>query len=165
MTNRKGFLMKRPTYPLNEDGMTLLEIMFALAVLGLGAYLTIEGVSQMRDMSKTTLNMSSTERQITMIVDNIRTSLGQYQINYDSTPEAKQTALDLAKLPMEWDPGVERPVTADCLANKQKCLGGRYGFVVQPLDDPRGLYSVTLRMTHREWREPFRDYEFLVTVQ
>jgi len=148
----------------NQSGVTMLEVMFAILILVVGTYLTVQGVDSMRELSRETKNMSSTERQITLIVDNIRTSLGQYQINYESGPEAKQAALELAKLPMEWDPGVERPVTEGCLKEK-KCLGGRYGFVVQPIEEPRGLYTITLRMTHRDWKEPFREYEFLATVQ
>lgn len=156
---RHGNLLK------NQRGVTLLEIMFAMGILALGTYLTIEGVDQLSESTRSTKNISSTERQIAMIVDNIRTSLGQYQINYDPSSATKQEALELDSLPMEWDPGVERLAIPECLADKKKCLGGRYGFVVQPLEEPRGLYTVTLRMTHRDWKEPFREYTFLVTVQ
>ncbi len=149
---------------LNQKGVTLLEIMFALGILIVGTYLTVEGLDKITDLSSDTRNMSTTERQVAMIVDNIRTGLGQYQINYNFSPEAKQAALNVNDLPMEWDAGVVRNVTNTCKTQK-KCLAGRYGFVVQPMEEPRGLYSVTLRMTHREWKEPFRDYTFLVTVQ
>lgn len=148
-----------------QSGFTLLEIMFALAILVLGVYMTVEGVNQMSELSRETKNLSTTERQITMIVDNVRTSLSQYQINYEYSAEAKLAALQLDTLPMEWDPGIERAVTADCLGPAKKCLGGRYGFVVQPVEQYRGLYMITLRMTHRDWKEPFREFEFLVTVQ
>jgi type II secretory pathway pseudopilin PulG len=148
----------------NQKGVTLLEVMFALGILIVGTYLTVKGVDSLQDATRATKNMSSTERQISMIVDNIRTSLGMYQINYSYAASAKEDALAIAKLPMEWDPGVERPLTDDC-KNHQKCLGGRYGFVIQPVEQARGLYTITLRMTHRDWKEPFREYQFLVTVQ
>ncbi|HEY8279619.1 MAG TPA: type II secretion system protein [Bdellovibrionota bacterium] len=147
----------------NQRGFTLLEVMFALGILIVGTYLAAEGVNQIEDLSKDTRTLSATERQINLIVDNIRTGLGNYQISYDYSREAKEELLDLKKLPMAWAAGVVEEV-AKC-EPKKTCPQGRYGFVVQPVERFRGLYTVTLRMTHKDWKEPYRDYEFLVTVQ
>lgn len=148
----------------NQAGVTMLEIVFALGILTVGTYIVVKGVDNMQDMTRDTRNMSSTERQIAMIVDNIRTSLGQYQINFTYDKKSRDEELELAKLPMEWDAGTERPLSEDC-KTKNQCMGGRYGFVVQPIEQYRGLYMITLRMTHTSWPEKYRDYEFLVTVQ
>ena len=147
----------------NERGATLLEIMFALGILIIGTYLVVEGVNQMENSSKETQLLSTTERQINTIVDNIRTSLGNYQITYD--PKAVDTLLALNSLPMAWAPGVVLAVK-DCSPTKS-CPPNRFGFVIVPVAGlgSRGLYKVTLRMTNAEWKEPFREYHFLATVQ
>jgi hypothetical protein len=145
-----------------QEGVTLLEVMFAVGILVVGTFVTIKGIDSMQDMTTKTRVMSSTDRQIALIIENIRTSLALYQINYtfDSTSRANA----LQDMPMEWSSGIERPVTPAC-KNNNVCLPGRYGFVVQPIEAYRGLYEVTLRLTHTEWTEKFREYKFLVTVQ
>lgn len=148
----------------SEAGVTLLEIMLALGILMLGSYLTIEGINQMESISRDTRNLSTTERQISMIVENIRTGLGTYQITFDPSKDVLKKMLDLKTLPMAWSNGVVIAVE-ECSITKT-CPPGRYGYVVQPMQgQSKGLYIVTLRMTHPEWKEPFRDYEFLVTIQ
>ena len=94
-----------------QKGFTLLEIMFSLGILVLGIYLIVEGINQMDVSSKETRLLSSTERTINAIADNIRTSLGSYQITYDSSTVAKENLLGLATLPMAWGPGTVMPVS------------------------------------------------------
>ena len=146
----------------NQKGVTILEVMFAIGVLVVGTYVTVKGIDSMQDMTRNTRTISNTDRQIAMIIENIRTSLAQYQINYTFDADSRNDALK--EMPMEWSAGVERPVTNDCKV-KKICLPGRYGFVVQPIEAYRGLYEVTLLMTHTYWKEDFREYKFLVTVQ
>jgi type II secretory pathway pseudopilin PulG len=153
---RRGNLLLR-----GEGGVTLLEIMFALGILMVGTYVVVEGVNQLDESSRQTRNMSTTERQINAIVDNIRTGLGSYQITYDATQAAAM--LDPTKLPMAWTSGNIAAV-ADC-AHNHTCPPGRYGFVITPMPNYKGLYTVTLRMTWPDWKEPYRDYKFLATVQ
>ena len=148
----------------SQAGVTLLEIMLALGLLAVGSYLTIEGIGQMTSITKETKNLSSTERQINVIVDNIRTGLGVYQITFDPSTSVKEQMLNISTLPMAWNVGAVVPVK-EC-EPKKNCPAGRYGFVVQPKTaSSKGLYQVTLRMTHPDWNEKYRDYEFLVTVQ
>lgn len=147
----------------NQAGVTLLEIIFALAILMVGTYIVVEGVGQLENTSRATRNLSSTERQINAIVDNIRTSLGHYQITYDASSTVRENLLKLETLPMAWSNGKVSPVE-ECAPTKS-CPLGRYGFVISPLPHYRGLYNVTLRMTNPEWKEPYREYTFLATVQ
>ena len=149
--------------PFNQRGTTLLEILFALGILILGTYLVVEGVNQMEESSRESQLLSLTERQINVIVDNIRTSLGSYQITYDVA--AANDLLAVEKLPMAWGPGVSIAVK-DCIASSS-CPPNRYGFVIVPVmgSSSRGLYKVILRMTNTEWKEPFREYNFLATIQ
>jgi prepilin-type N-terminal cleavage/methylation domain-containing protein len=148
---------------IKQRGFTLVEIMLAVAVLVVGAYLTAEGVNQMDSAAKDTRLLSSTERTINAIADNIRTSLGSYQITYDASVATKNKMLDVAKLPMAWGPGLIVSVTT-CTATKS-CPIGRYGFLITPMPNYRGLYSVTLRMTTPEWKDAYREFTFLATVQ
>jgi type II secretory pathway pseudopilin PulG len=148
----------------NQGGVTLLEILFALGILVVGTYLVVEGVNQMESSSRQTRLLSSTEKQINAIVDNIRTSLGSYQITYDASDAVTAKLLDPANLPMAWGPNTVMAVK-DCAPTKS-CPLGRYGFIITPLAGSRGLYTVTLRMTNEEWKgEKFREYKFLATVQ
>ena len=144
---------------LNARGYTFVEVMVALGLLTLISYLISEGIDQMRGISDDTLTLSANERQITTIADNIRTGLDSYQINFDHSDAAREAALDVKKLPMAWDVGVSAPV-AECSVCK-----GRYGYTVQMLEQYRGLYLVTLRIKHETWREPYRDYQFVVTAK
>ncbi len=162
----------------SEKGFTLLEILFALGILIVGVYLISEGVNQMDASSRQARLLSSTERTINAIVDNIRTGLTNYQISYDPSPATREAMLNLAKLPMAWGPGVTMPVykspgpglppVNQCVTSGGQnagCPVGRYGVYIAPLPGNPGLYSVTLRMTTPEWKEPYRDYTFLATVQ
>ena len=61
---------------------------------------------------------------------------------------------------MAWDLGVNLPVS-QC----PNCRG-KYGFVIQPLDMFRGLYTVTLRFTYQDWGNGvYKDYIFLVSAK
>jgi type II secretory pathway pseudopilin PulG len=147
----------------NQRGFTLLEIFFALGIMVLGVYLISEGVNQMDVSSRESRLLSSTERTINVIADNIRTGLASYQITYDTNPSAIEKALDVSTLPMAWGPGTVISV-ADCTA-AGGCPTGRFGYVITPAPNTMGLYTVTLRMTNSEWKDPYRDYTFLATVQ
>jgi prepilin-type N-terminal cleavage/methylation domain-containing protein len=146
----------------NQKGFTLIEVMLALGILVVGIYLTVEGVNQIDNSAKTSRLLSSTDRTVNAIADNIRTSLGSYQITY-GTSITPDKLLDISKLPMAWGPGVISAVSA-CTATKN-CPLGRYGFVITPMPSFSGLYSVTLRMTNPEWKDSYRDYNFVATVQ
>lgn len=148
---------------MNEKGFTLIEIMLALGILVLGVYLTVEGVNQMDSSARSSRLLSSTERTINTIVDNIRTSLGSYQITFDSSTATKNRLLDVASLPMAWGPGLITSVAA-CAPTKT-CPTGRYGFIITPMPNYRGLYNVTLRMTTPEWKDAYREFNFVATVQ
>jgi prepilin-type N-terminal cleavage/methylation domain-containing protein len=148
---------------MKNKGFTLIEIMLSLAVLVVGVYLTAEGVNQMNSSAKDTRLLSATERTINAIADNIRTSLGSYQITYDSSLATKNKMLDISKLPMAWGPGVIVSV-ASCTPTKS-CPIGRFGYIITPMPNYRGLYSVTLRMTTSEWKDAFREFTFIATVQ
>lgn len=143
----------------NSKGFTLIETGVALGVAAIGAFMILKGMDSMRDLTEDTLLLSSNERQIHAIADNLRTGLEQQQINFDYSDASTKRELKIEDLPMGWDVGISAP--------KDSCPNcrGRYGYTIQVLERYRGLYQVTLRVTHKEWREPFRDYKFVVTVK
>jgi len=143
----------------SSKGFTLIETAVALGVAAIGSFLILKGMDSMRDLTEETLLLSSNERQIHAIADNLRTGIEQHQINFDYSDASTNRELKLEDLPMAWDVGQSAP--------KEECKNcrGRYGYTIQVLERYRGLYQVTLRVTHKEWREPFRDYKFVVTVK
>lgn len=142
-----------------QAGFTMVEIFIALAIMAVGIYGVTTGMDSMRDIAEDTMILSANERQINNIADNIRTGLEQYQINFNYTDQSTQTELKVQDLPMAWDIGINARAV-DCPNCK-----GKYGYTVQVLEAYRGLYMVTLRITHKDWSEPYRDYKFVVTLK
>lgn len=140
-------------------GFTLVEALVATGIIVIGGMALVEGLSSIRNISTNTQLLSSTEKQINEIAENIRGSLSNYQINFNYTDSDRESILNAENLPMAWDVGV--------ITTPEKCgtCQGRFGYIIQPLDLFRGLYNVTIRMTHKSWSEPFRDYQFVVTVK
>jgi hypothetical protein len=90
------------------------------------------------------------------VIENMRSAIENFQITYDATPTQKEASLKVENLPVAWSLDLTAPVV-DCL----KCPG-RLGYTIQPFDGMRGLYLVTVRVTHTDWTEAYRDYEFVV---
>ena len=155
--------MRKPNF---SSGFSLIENLLAIAVVSVVSVGLMGGMIALQKMSTQTHLLTSREKQINDIADNIRVSLETYQINYanqisvtdGSNPDVKDL-LDLAKLPLAWDNGVSMT------AEECTTCAGRYGFVVQPYQSFPGLYLVTMRMTHKTWTEPYRDYVFVVSVK
>jgi type II secretory pathway pseudopilin PulG len=144
---------------LNQRGYSLIEIGVALGIMLVGIFVITRGMDSMREITEDTLTLSANERQINMIADNLRTGLEQYQINFDQSDKRLEEILKVDTLPMAWDVGKNGPAE-----NCPTCKG-RYGYSIQVLERYRGLFLVTLRVTHKDWSEPFRDYKFVVTVK
>ncbi len=145
----------------NNRGQTIVESLVGLGLLAIVGFAFTGGMVALRNTTKGSVVLSSTERQINDIAENIKAGVENYQVNFDYA-SGPNTALNVATLPMAWDNGIIVP-RAQC----PNCAG-TYGFVIQPLEQFRGLYRVTLRMTHKSWiqaGEPFRDYSFVVSAK
>lgn len=146
---------------MNKKGFTLIEGLVTMGLLSVMTLVFIGGVHSLKNAFKSTQLISSTDKQVQDIAENIKAGLENYQINFDFDSDAN-SQLDISNLPMAWD---EKKVgsRADC----PNCAGS-YGYYIQPLEEFRGLYRVTLRMTHKTWvaaGESYRDYVFVVGVK
>lgn len=146
---------------LNNQGTTIVEAMVGFGLVAAMGAAFVGGMVALRNTTRDTVLMSESERQVNDIAENIKAGVESYQVNFNYDLNANE-ALEVAKLPMAWDSGVVAP--------KKMCqeCAGTYGYIIQPYEDYRGLYKVTLRMTHRTWiskGEPFRDYNFIVSAK
>lgn len=152
--------MKLRTLPAKtaQAGYSLIEALIAASMVAfIGCTLAL-GLFQYRRIVARSQLTQVVESQIRDIVENIRPNIGQYQILFDYRDQAREDALQTARLPMAWTVGLITPVE-----NCPDCPG-RYGYVIQPVPAFNGLYRLTLRLTHTQWERP-REYMFLVTTK
>lgn len=143
-----------------KKGFTIIEGIVALALISTVVVVFFEGIKQFRLVAFRANVLSSNEKQINDIAENIRANFQNYQVNFDYTSTKLNQLLTINNLPMAWDLGVNLPVS-QCTTCR-----GKYGFVIQPLDSFRGLYTVTLRFTYQDWGAGvYKDYVFLVSAK
>ncbi|MEK2645688.1 hypothetical protein [Bdellovibrio sp. BCCA] len=146
---------------LNNRGQTIVESLVGLGLIAIVGSAFIGGMVSLRNTSRSTVVMSSSEKQIADIAENIKSGVENYQVNFNyKTAAGEMLAPD--SLPMAWDNGK--------VALREDCpdCAGTYGYVIQPYESYRGLYKVTLRMTHKMWAakgEPYKDYIFVVSAK
>lgn len=146
---------------MNQRGFMMMEILLALGLISLVSFSFIGGMVSLKGTSRESLILSASERQVDDIAENIKAGIENYQVNFNYK-DGRATALTLEELPMAWDIGV--------LTTREDCpaCAGSYGYIIQPLEKFRGLYQVTLRMTHASWEakgEKYRDYIFVVSAK
>ncbi len=159
---------------LNNKGFSILEAMLGLAMLTLVGSFFISGMMGMRKVAKDSGTKNSLYKQINDVIENIRPNVRMYQINYGTSDEERDRALAVDKLPMAWGNG-----TLSTAAVCPSCPG-RYGFVIQAYPNLKGLYLVTVRMSHKDWAQGqqteegkptavggygYLDYQFVVNAQ
>ncbi len=134
---------------LSAKGVTLMEAIVASAVLVTMALALSSLFLQEQKGLKQLSGTSSKESIIQNFIFDMIESIAHQQINYRDSQEVNEEGkkftdirLDPKNLQFVWDEGrIARP--QDCPACK-----GRLGFIIQPLTGFRGLYLVTLRVTH-----------------
>lgn len=146
---------------LNNRGQTIIESLVGLGLLAIMGSAFIGGMVSLRNTSRGTAVMSSSEKQIADIAENIKSGVENYQVNFKYDVAAGEL-LKPDSLPMAWDNGkiAPRDECPDC--------AGTYGYTIQPYESYRGLYKVTLRMTHKLWiekGEAYKDYIFVVSAK
>lgn len=145
----------------NQKGQTIVEAIVGFGLITLVGLTFVGGMVTLRNTTKSTILLSATDKQVNDIAENIKAGVENYQINYDSERSVSEL-LNPATLPMAWDNG-KVALRKDC-----DTCPGTYGYVIQPYPEYRGLYKVTLRVTHRSWidkGEAFKDYHFVVSAK
>lgn len=148
MINRRG-----------QSGMAIIQSIMALAILLIASFIFVGALQSMRSQVKGTLVTNSSEREVNEIIENLRSGIENYQVDFSASDSDLDQVLRPETLPMAWDIGIQTEAE-----NCRQCQG-RYGYVIQPFEGYRGLYLVTVRLTNKEWREPFKDYQFTVTTR
>lgn len=151
----------KPSSLNSQRGYTFIEILLSMGLLSIVTFSFMGGIVSLKGNTRESMVLSSSERQVDDIAENIKASVENYQVNFDYK-NGKSNSLNLESLPMAWDVGV--------LSTKVECpdCAGTYGYVIQPMEQFRGLYQVTLRMTHKSWAakgEKYRDYVFVVSAK
>lgn len=146
----------------NENGSILIDILLAMSVIGVVAYTSASGLSQIELAMNSISTKQSLGTEVNELVESIRNNLESYQINYNFIPDGtsvyKNAELDLQNLPMAWDSGIQAPID-QCTTCR-----GRFGYSIQPYERFRGLYIVTIAVTHTEWPNP-KKFQFVVTTK
>jgi hypothetical protein len=152
-------MMKRSLLKQSK-GQSIVESLVALGLISVIGMTFASGLISLRNTSKKSLMSSSTDRQIADIAENIKSGVQDYQVNFDYDQTHIDDYLPINNLPMQWDVG-KVAAKGNC-----KTCEGTYGYIIQPYEKYRGLYLVTLRMTHKSWLpEKFRDYTFVVSAK
>lgn len=146
---------------LNNRGQTIVESIIGFALISIVGFAFVGGMVSLRNTTRNTVVMSASEKQISEIAENIKAGVENYQINF-KFDEGTSDVLAPDNLPMAWDNGIVS-LRSDC----PQCAG-TYGYTIQPYEEYRGLYKLTLRMTHRAWQqagEEYRDYFFVMSAK
>ncbi len=145
----------------NQRGQTIVEALVGFGLIAIVGFAFVGGMVSLRNTTRSTVVLSSSEKQISDIAENIKAGVENYQVNFNYDKSAS-SLLKPDDLPMAWDNGI--------VALRSECpeCAGTYGYTIQPYEEYRGLYKVTLRMTHKSWiekGEPFRDYIFVMSAK
>lgn len=152
--------MKKQSFLKNQKGQSIVEALIALGMISVIGFTFVGGLTSLRKLSTNSLLASATDRQVADISENIKSGVQDYQVNFNYDPDEVTKILAVKNLPMAWDVG-RVAAKADC-----PTCGGTYGYIIQPYEKYRGLYLVTLRMTHKSWvGEEYRDYNFVVSAK
>ncbi|XGC79882.1 hypothetical protein ACES2L_11130 [Bdellovibrio bacteriovorus] len=153
----------------NQKGISILESLLGMAMITLVGSFFISGTLSLKKVAKESTTKNSLYKQINDVIESIRPNVRMYQINYLGTDQERNNALALDTLPMAWGNGL---ITT---AEKCRACPGRFGYVIQTYPGMKGLYLVTVRLSHKDWAEStsvtnpsafgFVDYQFVVNSQ
>lgn len=140
---------------ISKKGSSFIEILIAIAILGIFATIYSSGLIEFKKVSERAININVADKEVLAIIESIRQDLGSHKINFVTGSAGLSQELDPDNLPFAWTK--YGSVSAkDC----ESCQG-RYGFTIQPISGFAGLYMATVRMNHTDWSK-HRDFKFIV---
>ena len=149
---------------LNQKGFGLLETMIGFAIMGIGTFLILQGLDYFDD-SKTKVDKNiSMENMLSNIIESVRVNIVLEKVDFkaEETFLANTNIADVkSSLKLCW---VKDGIIPQ---NNYPNCPGKIGYVSVPLKvgtlTLRGLYKVTVRLTHDElFPGQFKQYEFIV---
>ena len=155
--------IKERFYPLNQKGYSLIEIMAGLALVGTGAFIIMNGLDYLNDRKSVINKNASQEAIISGLMESIRTNISMEKIDYQPSAFLEANEIEDVKktLNLCWLNNGVIP-----LEDFPQC-DGRLGYIVYPLKignlEYRGMYKVTIRVTHEKlMKGQFKQYDFIV---
>ncbi len=143
---------------LNKKGFTIIEPILALSILIIMSLISYSSINQVNGLSKRVSISESSEKTVLQIIENVRTNMTSFKSSGTYYTDASALALlDDANLVMAWD--INKNMKKDSCLNCK----GRYGFVMQPYEEFRGLYILTIKFNHEIWSGRPKIYKFLVS--
>lgn len=141
-------------------GFTLIESLIGIGLLTILILMSITSIQQVKRLSQSVNTSESSDKQILQIIENVRSNMSSFKSTYDYYSEdSANNLLTFDKLAMAWDDKTNTTV-ALCPTCK-----GRYGYVLQPYEQFRGLSILTLKISHQNWGSESKTYKFLVTAK
>jgi hypothetical protein len=147
-----------------QAGFGMVEVMVSFALLGAGIFTIMEGLDYLEREKTITDKNVSMENMLSSIVDSVRSNIIMEKVDFQATSNWLNNSTAQAvkdSLKMCWVKDGLIPI-----ANYPNCPG-RLGYVVSPMTigilEVRGLYFITVRMTHDElYPNNFKQYQFIV---
>lgn len=148
---------------LNSSGMSLMEIMIGIGLFGVMTWAFIGGSSYITKQTSNVRSDVSQSRILDSLLMSVRGHAGVYKVNFDPRDfiEAigEEELQNPLRLPLAWN---DKVITT--IENCPKCAG-RLGFIVSPVPSYRGMYKLTIRMTHPSIKKQglnFKDFDYLI---
>jgi prepilin-type N-terminal cleavage/methylation domain-containing protein len=140
-----------------NKGFSLVELMVSVAIFGTVVVIYIGITKNFYQSNKGILETTVVNNYVNGIYNNIQSNIELYQVSYDSSKFRNMTsALSLQQnLPIAWDATKLEDVTSCPLCP------GRMGYIIEPVIGYRGLYKLTIRVTHPKIIG-FKDYVMLL---
>jgi hypothetical protein len=153
----------------NNLGFGILEIMISAGLVGVGLYVVMSGVDFLSD-NKTAVDKNiEMEQLISGIVENVRANIVMEKVDFAVDTTTKENLFLLNSTPQGVKDSLKLRWTKEGIIPADQCQDcpGRIGYVVTPYKSGsltiRGLYKVTIRMTHDQmFPGQFKQFDFIV---
>ncbi len=145
---------------MNNRGFTILETLIALGLLSIVFVGVQSAMNHYLDQTQQAKSSSSNDQIVDSVLKKVVADVNQFQIDFGivNTTPLNGKCTNAEPLPVAWD--IDVYTTAKSCPN----CPGKLGYWVQPLDGYRGLYKVTVRLTHTKLFGDgnCQDYTFIV---
>jgi len=140
-----------------QKGFTIVEMLVTAALLLVMIMTGTRVVLTMKQVTQSVSSKISENQQMQNVLENIVKGFSLHQISFDDTSVAKDAFFA--------DPNYRFAWGGDIFAMESECphCPGRMDFFIQPHQDLPGLFTVNVRVTHKDWPHEYSEYVFMVT--
>lgn len=140
-----------------QCGMSIIELLVAFSIFVIGATANLFLYQQYKSITQKAKIQALGDQEISNLLNAIRMSVDFQQISFDSSATYTLEALNSANLPLAW--------TGEQIVDASTCpdCKNKFGYIVQPHQGIRGIYTVTIRLS--KGADEYKDYEFLASTK